>query len=98
MYYYKRLFFVIFGDGFNWLSLFISYCWKCIRFRAWHQGCHMSKGEVSNALIDECEDCLLLHDHHHGVMINEPDSEQQGIITNLIQAKTRECDAASIAI
>ena len=29
----------------------------------------------------------LFHDHHHGVMINEPDSEQQGIITNLIQAK-----------
>ena len=29
----------------------------------------------------------LFHDHHHGVMINEPDSEQQGIITNLIHAK-----------
>ena len=37
----------------------------------------------------------LFHDHHHGVMINEPDSEQQGIITNLIQAKKSvECDAS----
>jgi len=37
----------------------------------------------------------LFHDHHHGVMINEPDSEQQGMITNLIHAKkSGECDAS----
>ncbi|RAP24695.1 hypothetical protein DID73_01040 [Candidatus Marinamargulisbacteria bacterium SCGC AG-343-K17] len=37
----------------------------------------------------------LFHDHHHGVMINEPDSDQQNIITNLIHAKkSGGCDSS----
>ena len=55
---YKRLFFVIFL-----VTVLIGcHCSFHIAGNAFvlepaHQGCHMSKGEVSNALIDECEDC-----------------------------------------